>query len=146
MESATAPGPNGEAGQESPDQPEGPATRTSEFLTVSAAAALAGVAEETIRAWYDTGEIRGARTPQGHRLIDPTTLKQRVDYVSVGQAAEEFDLTPYVIRGWFDSGEVSGYRTQPKPATPGTTSGPGRRRISRSSLIARIAASREAEE
>lgn len=95
------------------------------LLTVTEASTVAGVADETIRAWYDSGEITGERTARGHRLVTMSSLRRRLGSVTVGQAVKEFDCKAHVVREWFDTGKVTGFRTAS-----------GRRRIDRSSIVA----------
>jgi excisionase family DNA binding protein len=92
-------------------------------MSVTEASSMAKVSDETIRAWYDTGEITGIRDGRGHRLIDRGSLDRRLDSVGVVEASRIVDRSPYMVRQWFDLGLVEGYVT----AT-------GRRRISRSSM------------
>lgn len=101
---------------ETPCDPDG-------FVSVTEASHLAKVSDETVRSWYDSGEITGIRDSRGHRLIDRASLLRRLDSIGVSEAARLVDRSPYTVRQWFDRGFVEGHRT--------TT---GRRRLSRSSL------------
>jgi excisionase family DNA binding protein len=114
----------------SPGNPSGPAPAVGEtpwgtegFLSVTEASSVARVSDETIRAWYDCGEITGIRDERGHRLIDRDSLRRRLESVGVVEAARIVDRSPYIVRQWFDHGQIDGYLT----AT-------GRRRIFRSSI------------
>ena len=46
------------------------------WLTVREAARLAGVDNDTIRRWADSGRVAHQRTPGGHRRIEQTSLQQ----------------------------------------------------------------------
>jgi predicted site-specific integrase-resolvase len=96
---------------------------TNGFMSVSQASNLAKVSDETIRAWYDSGEIVGFRDARGHRIIDAGSLLRRISSLGVVEAARHIDRSPYIVRRWFDQGRVEGYLT----AT-------GRRRVFRSSI------------
>lgn len=124
MESDTPPrGPPGE-GSEGPVPDSEAINDTNEYLSVKVASAMAGVADETIRALFDTGAVAGVRTAEGHRLISPTSLSRYMGSIGMGEAARLVDRPEYVVRGWFDQGLLTGYKT--------TT---GRRRIDRSSIL-----------
>lgn len=94
------------------------------FLSVTEASTFARVSDETIRAWYDKGEITGTRDPRGHRLIDRFSLERRLDSIGVVEAARAIDRSAYIVRRWFDLGLVEGYLTAS-----------GRRRIFRNSIV-----------
>lgn len=49
---------------------------TSEWMTLSDAAARAGVAHRTMRGWADRGLVECFRTPGGHRRIDARSLER----------------------------------------------------------------------
>jgi hypothetical protein len=93
------------------------------FLTVSAAARTAGKTTETIRNWYDAGEITGRRNHLGYRLIDPDSLARRLSVLGAVDAARMIGRSEQTVRSWFDHGQLDGYVTVS-----------GRRRIYRSSL------------
>lgn len=93
------------------------------YLSVTEASTLANVSDETIRAWYDSGEITGTRDERGRRQIDRESVTRRLNSMGVVQAARFIDRSPYMVRQWFDLGLVDGYVT----AT-------GRRRVFRDSL------------
>lgn len=97
-------------------------------ISVTEASTLANVSDETIRSWYDTGEITGIRDERGRRIIDRESVTRRLNSMGVVEAARLVDRTPYMVRQWFDLGLVDGYLT--------TT---GRRRIFRESLIEYVA-------
>lgn len=107
-----------------PPTPDGTPDNTSGFLSVTEAAAHAKVSDETIRAWYDSGELTGTRDHRDHRLIDHVSLTRRLDSMGVVEAARLVDRSAYLVRRWFDDGHIDGYRTVT-----------GRRRIFRASVI-----------
>jgi hypothetical protein len=115
--------PPGNASEHTAETGEGPWEAPS-FLSVTEASTFARVSDETIRAWYDKGEITGNRDARGHRLIDPLSLERRVDSIGVVEAAQLIDRSAYIVRRWFDLGLVQGYLTAS-----------GRRRIFRSSIV-----------
>ena len=55
------------------------------YLSVSRAAAYAGVCPNTIRRWADDGLLDGDRTPGGHRRID----RESIDRMLGGRARDE---------------------------------------------------------
>lgn len=110
---------------EDPADDEGTSDSSTTFLSVTSASTVARVADETIRKWYDTGEIAGYRIASGRRLIDPSSLTRRLCSMGVREAAEALGCCETTIRVWFDQGRLSGYRT---PS--------GRRRINRESVLA----------
>lgn len=97
------------------------------YLSVTTASAEARVANETIRKWFDTGEITGTRTVGGHRRIEESSLRRRLGSLGISEAVREAGRSEATIRTWFDQGIISGYLT---PA--------GRRRIYRHSLQAHL--------
>jgi excisionase family DNA binding protein len=119
MSSPTAPGNS----SETPDEGEETLWDSTGFMSVTTASSKARVSDETIRSWFDKGEIKGFRDDRGHRLIDRSSLDRRLRSIGVVEASRLVDRSPYTIREWFDHGYVDGYLT---PA--------GRRRIFRASI------------
>lgn len=46
------------------------------LLTISQAAALLGVHQDTLRAWADKGLVPVIRTPTGYRRFDPAEVER----------------------------------------------------------------------
>jgi predicted site-specific integrase-resolvase len=114
---------------ENGQRPEGPVNEdepvalNGNYYSVAVAAAIAGAADETIRAWYDSGELTGHRNSRGHRMIDATSLRRRIASVGVSEAARIAGVSTATIRAWYSAGYVTGYET---PA--------GRRRVNIASI------------
>lgn len=95
-------------------RPEGPVTQNGQddpHYSVAVAASMAGVAEETIRALYDSGELTGYRDHRGHRMINGGSLRRRMLSVGVSEAARIAEVSPATIRAWYDAGYLTGYKT-----------------------------------
>lgn len=110
------------------ERPDAIALSDRDILTVTQAAIVAGASEETIRAWFDSGELDGDRDGRGRRRINGASLARRLDSVGVNEAARLADCSPYTIRQWFDRGVLDGYRTAS-----------GRRRVHRGSIDRELA-------
>jgi len=69
---------------------------TDQWLSVREAARRAAVDPRTIRRWADTGQIRGRRTPGGHRQISLNGLGTAYSSAGRRPATEAIDLDPVV--------------------------------------------------
>lgn len=67
---------------------------TDQWLSVREAARRAAVDPRTIRRWADTGQIRGRRTPGGHRQISLNGLGAAYSATARRPAAEAEELDP----------------------------------------------------
>lgn len=62
--------------------------RQTRLLTVSQAAALLGVHQDTLRAWADKGLVPVIRTPTGYRRFDPDEIERVREEMGIsGKAA-----------------------------------------------------------